>query len=347
MLRFLLFIFLANYLVSFSTNIEANDCLKNSTRIIFNTRKELQNRLKAFFTQKKYTVTRLRDMLRGTDFSLNLHDYGLSFYVRHILKNDYFPILDTDSIDEKNRKIIKNIMLTRLNEVSRILNQITTSLTFWSTKEKENLINILYPRGKPIDYSRTYFEPWKTYSNKMNIDVIDSLVNDFVTEVKTQKLLVKNGLYARSFKRGPIDDLPFGIGIFPLFFSFSPGDVLYSFKNSTFVKYVDRYTVQISEKEHVIDPILSWINHSNDPNVFIDTVKMEVRAIKEIGPSDLITFFYPSTEWSMRESFNVANEENVLLKNITGAADLNEISLSRFEINEHILRLKKAQRVED
>jgi hypothetical protein len=60
-------------------------------------------------------------------------------------------------------------------------------------------------------------------------------------------------------------------------------------------------TVQTGPDVHILlaPEQLRYINHSCDPNVFFDTARTEICALCPIAPGDEITFFYPSTEWSM------------------------------------------------
>jgi len=50
------------------------------------------------------------------------------------------------------------------------------------------------------------------------------------------------------------------------------------------------------------------VNHSCEPNIAFDLTsadkqKWHARALRDIDPGETITFFYPSTEWDMKQSF--------------------------------------------
>ncbi|MGK7904081.1 MAG: SET domain-containing protein-lysine N-methyltransferase [Hormoscilla sp.] len=55
----------------------------------------------------------------------------------------------------------------------------------------------------------------------------------------------------------------------------------------------------------MLDPdFLQYINHSCAPNVFFDTSDLFLRALSKIEIGEELTFFYPSTEWSMDRQFD-------------------------------------------
>jgi hypothetical protein len=83
-------------------------------------------------------------------------------------------------------------------------------------------------------------------------------------------------------------------------------------------------TVQINEFQHImLDPEwLQYINHSCDPNVFFDTTTKEVTVLKPIEIGEEVTFFYPSTEWSMSQAFECLCKSENCIKKIQGASFL-------------------------
>ncbi len=93
-------------------------------------------------------------------------------------------------------------------------------------------------------------------------------------------------------------------------------------------------TVQVSENKHIIlqPEFLQYINHSCHPNVFFDTDKMELVALKEIQPGDELLFFYPSAEWDMAQPFDCYCGSNNCLRRIKGAAHLTEAQVSQYRV---------------
>ena len=98
-------------------------------------------------------------------------------------------------------------------------------------------------------------------------------------------------------------------------------------------------TVQTAPDKHILlaPEHLQYINHSCDPNVFFDTVAMEIRALRPIAPGDEITFFYPSTEWSMDRAFECHCGSAECLGQVAGADRLDPVALARHRFNRHIL----------
>ena len=105
-------------------------------------------------------------------------------------------------------------------------------------------------------------------------------------------------------------------------------------------------TIQRGVSEHV-EPTSDMVfcNHSCRPTVEFDTAAWEVRVVKDrdLKAGDDLTFFYPSSEWSMDQPFDChckANEgEYKCLGKIQGAKYLNKETLGRYWLNKHIVEL--------
>jgi hypothetical protein len=100
-------------------------------------------------------------------------------------------------------------------------------------------------------------------------------------------------------------------------------------------------TVQTGIDRHILlEPEwLQYCNHSCAPNVFFDTDAMEVVALADIAAGDELTFFYPSTEWAMAQSFDCYCDSDRCLGTIQGAAYLPEEVLGRYRFTEFIRTL--------
>ncbi len=109
----------------------------------------------------------------------------------------------------------------------------------------------------------------------------------------------------------------------------------------------DRYTVQIDRDSHIVlDPVfLQYINHHCNPNVMFDCRTMELRALRAIEPGDELTFFYPSTEWSMDEPFACHCGSPLCLGQIRGAAFLSREVLAEYDLNPHITDLVRERKL--
>lgn len=119
---------------------------------------------------------------------------------------------------------------------------------------------------------------------------------------------------------------------------FQPGDVVVRFRAKEYLPEPNRYTVQTTGKEHmVLDPeYLQYINHSCEPNVFFDIPGMSITCISPISVDDEITFFYPSTEWSMAHGFYCKCGSPVCLGYIRGALYVAPETLRRYRLSEFI-----------
>jgi hypothetical protein len=90
---------------------------------------------------------------------------------------------------------------------------------------------------------------------------------------------------------------------------------------------------------------LLYLNHSCEPNVAIDvsdtnSQNWHVKALKDIAIGDTLTFFYPSTEWDMGQSFKCSCGARSCLGQIYGAKWLSREELSgRGFTNKHIWEL--------
>lgn len=122
---------------------------------------------------------------------------------------------------------------------------------------------------------------------------------------------------------------------------FLPGQVIRRFGAKETLNRPNYLTVQISDRRHImLDPeFLQYINHSCDPNVFFDTANWMVIALKTIKIGEELTFFYPSTEWSMDQPFNCCCKSKNCLKNIRGAAHLPLNILKKYQLSQHIKKM--------
>lgn len=120
--------------------------------------------------------------------------------------------------------------------------------------------------------------------------------------------------------------------------NFSEGDVLCNFSGGTVSSTPTYLTVQIKLNEHItLQPdFLQYCNHSCEPNVFFDTTKFELVALKDINIGDELTFFYPSSEWNMDQSFTCNCGNKNCLQTIKGAAYLSKEVLLKYKLTDFI-----------
>ncbi len=126
--------------------------------------------------------------------------------------------------------------------------------------------------------------------------------------------------------------------------AYEPGDLLCDFAPRRHADSPSRMTVQVAEHHHIeLGPtFLELINHSCDPNVFFDTQRWVLVALRPIAPGDELCFFYPSTEWQMASPFECACGSPRCLGRITGAARIARPILAEHRLSQHVQRLLAA-----
>ena len=117
-----------------------------------------------------------------------------------------------------------------------------------------------------------------------------------------------------------------------------PGDFISPIGIGGYVEKPNYLSVQIDDAKHImISPqFLQYINHSCEPNVFFDTTNMVVTCLRKIDIGEAITFFYPSTEWSMEQEFDCMCGSEQCLGKIQGALYLSSDILEKYRLAEHI-----------
>ena len=114
--------------------------------------------------------------------------------------------------------------------------------------------------------------------------------------------------------------------------------VLHTFSAREYVTRPTYLSVQVADDRHIhlAPEFLQYINHSCEPNTFFDTQSGEVIALRDIAANEEITFFYPSTEWSMTQPFACFCGAGSCLGNIQGALHLPKQVLTKYRFSEHI-----------
>ncbi|CBQ69673.1 conserved hypothetical protein [Sporisorium reilianum SRZ2] len=132
----------------------------------------------------------------------------------------------------------------------------------------------------------------------------------------------------------------------------SKGELLSAFApHADFAATKSYSTVQTGPSTHIeLNSDLLYCNHSCDPNVaFVigdarDKSSWKARAEKNIKKGDILTFFYPSTEWHMSQPFECAcGSSTHCLGRIDGAHSIPVETLVKYTINQHIRELKRQQ----
>ena len=97
-------------------------------------------------------------------------------------------------------------------------------------------------------------------------------------------------------------------------------------------------TVQIGEAAHIslMPSFLACVNHSCHPNSFFDPEQKQLVCIKPIAAGEEITFFYPSSEWSMTQPFDCYCASPFCLHHIAGARYLSPEQQKRYRFTPFI-----------
>lgn len=102
-----------------------------------------------------------------------------------------------------------------------------------------------------------------------------------------------------------------------------------------------RHSIQIGPHAHAepLPDFLRYLNHSCDPNVFIDLREGAVVTLRPIAEGEELTFFYPSTEWHMEAPFPCECGAAECLREIRGASELPARVLARYRLSPVIVEL--------
>ena len=90
------------------------------------------------------------------------------------------------------------------------------------------------------------------------------------------------------------------------------GEVVHQMTGEVF-ENPTKYTVKVGPRDHIMDPVARYMNHSCTPTCAIDG--LEITALQDLAAGDEVTFDYTSTEEDFVSQFG-CNECGLLL---TGA----------------------------
>ena len=118
------------------------------------------------------------------------------------------------------------------------------------------------------------------------------------------------------------------------------GGLLRPFDPAPVADRPSRDSVQIGRDRHLrVPPPLGFMNHACHPSVRIDVLSLQVVALRDLRPGDEVTFFYPSTEWSMAEPFACHCGASDCQGLVSGADRVPVPVLLQHELAPHILQL--------
>jgi len=122
--------------------------------------------------------------------------------------------------------------------------------------------------------------------------------------------------------------------------TFKKGEEIASFSSGSIASTPTYLTVQIGTHKHItLHPeYLQYINHSCEPNCFFDTTSFKVIALCDIAAGVELGFFYPSTEWEMKQPFQCFCGTPSCIGEVKGAAFLNREQVAHYRFTDYIIQ---------
>ncbi|MBX9397655.1 SET domain-containing protein [Streptomyces sp. TRM72054] len=132
-----------------------------------------------------------------------------------------------------------------------------------------------------------------------------------------------------------VQDRPYGAGVVagrPL----AEGEVVADLSECVIAEAPSVYTIDVGGDRHIDGPQVRYLNHSCTPNVYVDTERMDVRALRPIAAGEELAFFYPSTEWDMVAPFDCLCGAAECLGTVAGARAAAPEVLRAYRLNRHV-----------
>ncbi|MBD2775658.1 SET domain-containing protein-lysine N-methyltransferase [Iningainema sp. BLCCT55] len=120
--------------------------------------------------------------------------------------------------------------------------------------------------------------------------------------------------------------------------NFIQDEVISTFQSKEILNEPNYLSVQLNDQQHIMlaPEFLQYINHSCNPNVFFDTTDLVLRCLRRIEVGEEMTFFYPSTEWCMAQTFDCDCKTHKCLGRIQGALYLHPAILQTYKLSDYI-----------
>ncbi|KAL8854946.1 MAG: hypothetical protein Q9221_000142 [Calogaya cf. arnoldii] len=122
--------------------------------------------------------------------------------------------------------------------------------------------------------------------------------------------------------------------------SLPAGSLFSPIKNHSFIKDRAFSSVEAANGMHIdLNSDLFYANHSYAPSLEYDVGLMEVRVSRDrdLHEGDVLSFFYPSTEWHMAQPFECSCHDSACLGTIMGASGLGKARVNGYWLNKHII----------
>ena len=123
------------------------------------------------------------------------------------------------------------------------------------------------------------------------------------------------------------------------------GAVVHSWAGARILPRPTYQSVQVGVRRHAYDPAcMNLLNHSCAPNLRIDVERKTVRALRDIERGELLTIFYPATEWEMARPFRCRCGAKRGLRIVRGARNLPKSAFAGRPMSRHIRALRRTER---
>lgn len=132
-----------------------------------------------------------------------------------------------------------------------------------------------------------------------------------------------------------VQDRPYGAGVTasrPL----AEGETVAGLADCEVAAAPSIHTIDVGGGRHVDGPEVRYLNHSCDPNLFVDCARMRIVTLRPVAEGEELTFFYPSTEWEMVGPFDCLCRSADCLGTVIGARHVPATVLRRYRLNAHI-----------
>lgn len=100
-----------------------------------------------------------------------------------------------------------------------------------------------------------------------------------------------------------------------------------------------KYSIQVGVDKHIDGAGTRYLNHSCDPNVFVDAQRLLVTTLRPLSRNEDLVFFYPANEWLMSVPFRCTCRSSQCIGTVAGASATPLEILWRYRLNRHILKL--------
>jgi hypothetical protein len=117
------------------------------------------------------------------------------------------------------------------------------------------------------------------------------------------------------------------------------GEVFHQITEYTRTETATYTSIQTDLGIHIEEYYVSYLNHSCDPTVILDTETLVFRAARDIEAGEELNFFYPSNEWDMAQPFTCQCGATHCLGQIAGAKHVSLNTLSRQYVSRHIVEM--------